>query len=323
MSEKLHGPVLVTGASGFVGRGVVPYLIERGWMVRPAYRRDAPPGSVAVGDISGDTDWREALTGCDSVVHLAGLAHLPDALAGAAAARFEMVNVLGTAALARQAAAAGIRRMVLVSSAKVMGEGQDRPYSETDAPQPSDGYAWSKLAGEKALERVGAETGMQWVILRPPLVYGPTVGANFARLIAWADRGVPLPLGAIDNRRSMIARGNLASVVELALRNHAAANRRYLVADGADMSTPDLLRALAKALGRPSRLLPVPPALLKLAGRLAGRGSDVERLTGSLALDISRVRDELGWVPPLTPAHALAETAAWYRLSGPGTAQSA
>lgn len=313
--------VLVTGGTGFVGPALVEELLRAGHQVRVALRRDAPllPGVeyTITGGIGPATDWRPALLGVGAVVHLAARAHVSDESARALS-RFREVNSLGTRRLAEAAAAAGVRRFVFLSSVKAMGESSrpDRPLTEADAPRPEDAYGISKLEGEAALLELAAGNGLQPVILRAPLIYGPEVKGNFLRLLRLVDRGLPLPLGAIANRRSLVARVNLVSALRRCVEHDAAAGETFLVADGEDLSTPELVRRLARALGRPARLLPVPPGLLRAAGSLFGRAGEVARLTGDLMVDASRIRSRLGWRPAIGTDAALAETAAWYRRQG-------
>lgn len=272
-----------------------------------------------VGSIGPDTDWGAALSGVDTVVHLAARVHVTDETAADPMAAFRQVNVLGTERLARSAAAAGVRRLVFLSSVKVNGEGtRGRAYTEGDAPAPEDGYARSKWEAERGLARIADETGLEVVVLRPPLVYGPGVKANFLALMRAIDRGLPLPLGAIDNRRSLLFVGNLADAVVRCIGHPGAAGKTFLLRDGEDVSTPELIRRLARALERPARLFPFPPALLKLAAGLAGRREAADRLLGSLTVDDSRIRRELGWAPPHGLDQGLRITAAWYRSRRPG-----
>lgn len=309
--------VLVTGATGFIGPAVVEALLRAGHQVRVALRRDAPPlpevEYTMTGGIGADTDWRPALLGVGSVVHLAARAHVMQAGADDLE-RFREVNARGTRRLAEAAAAAGVRRFVLLSSVKAMAERSPpgRALTEADPPRPEDAYGISKREGENALLAVAAASGMDAVILRAPLVYGPGVKGNLFRLMRLIDRGMPLPFAAVANRRSLVARANLAAALVLCLAHPAAAGGTFLVADGEDLSTPDLIRRLARALGRPARLVALPPALLYLAARIAGRAAEVERLTGDLALDAGAIRAKLGWRPVISVDEALAETAAWY-----------
>jgi len=307
--------VLVTGANGFIGRALCGVLAASGRRVRKAVRMPVPglPDAVVVGDIGPDTDWRTALEGVSGVVHLAARTHVLRETATDPLAAYRKINVSGTERLARSAAAGGIRRLVIVSSVKVSGERtEERPFTEDGAPRPEDAYGVSKWEAEQALSRIAAETGLEVVALRPPLVYGPGVKGNFLRLMNLVARGVPLPLGAVDNRRSLIYTGNLAGAIVKALDAPQAAGRTYLVSDGEDVSTPDLVRGLARALGVKPRLLSLPLSALDLGARLAGRRAEVARLTRSLQVDSSRIQRELGWRPPFTLAQGLELTAKWY-----------
>jgi nucleoside-diphosphate-sugar epimerase len=312
---KSDDTVLVTGANGFIGRALCDVLAASGRRVRKAVRIRVPglPDAVAVDDIGPDTDWRTALEGVSGVVHLAARTHVLRETATNPLAEYRNINVAGTECLARSAAAGGVRRLVFVSSVKVNGERTgERPYSEDDTPRPEDAYGVSKWEAEQALFRIAAETGLEVVVLRPPLVYGPGVKGNFLRLMHLVARGAPLPFGAVDNRRSFIYSGNLTSATITALDAPRAAGRTYLVSDGEDVSTPDLMRRLARALGAKPRLLSLPLAALGLAAMLAGKRAEFARLTGSLQVDSSRLRRELGWQPPFTLAHGLELTAKWY-----------
>ena len=306
--------VLVTGANGFVGRALCEALAASGRRVKRALRMAQPgrPDDVAVGDIGADTDWRSALEGVSSVVHLAARTHVLRETAADSLSEYRRVNLDGTRRLAQQAGRAGVRRLVFVSSIKVNGEVTERPFTEDDAPRPEDAYGVSKWEAEQALARVAGETGLQVAVLRPPLDYGPEVKGNFLRLMGLVARGTPLPLASITNRRSLIYVGNLVDAVIKAIDVPAAAGRAYLVSDGEDVSTPDLVRAIARALGVAPRLLPCPPAMLRLGAALTGKRAELARLTGSLQADGSRARRELGWQPRLSLAQGLAATARWY-----------
>jgi nucleoside-diphosphate-sugar epimerase len=309
--------LLVTGASGFVGSRVCSLLVDRGVAVRAAVRSthsELPAGLeiAAVGDIGPSTPWTDALARVDCVVHLAARVHQMKDRAPDPLAAYREVNALGTANLARAAAAAGVRRLVFLSSVKVLGDGRAMPYRETDTPAPPDPYGQSKWEAEQALAETAAKTGLEVVILRPPLVYGPGVRANFLRLMELVSRGVPLPLGAIGNRRSLAFVGNLADAVLAAATHPAAAGETFLVSDGEDLSTPELIRRLAAALDRAPRLLHVPPALLRGAAGVLGKRAAAERLLGSLAVDSTRIRERLGWTPPYSVDRGLAETARWF-----------
>jgi nucleoside-diphosphate-sugar epimerase len=307
--------VLVTGANGFVGRALCSALAAAGHGLRMAVRAPQPglSGAVAVGDIGPTTDWRAALDGVDSVVHLAARTHVRRETAADPLPEYRRINVGGTEHLARSAAAQGVRRLVFLSSVKVNGESTaERSFTEDDAPRPEDAYGASKLEAEQALARVAAATGLEVAVLRPPLVYGPGVKGNFLSLMRLVARGLPLPLGAIRNRRSLIYVGNLADAIVTTIRAPRAAGATYLVADGEDVSTPDLVRGLAQALGVTARLPALPLAALKFPAAILGKRAELARLAGSLQVDGSRIRRELDWRPPFTLAQGLELTAKWY-----------
>lgn len=304
--------ILVIGASGFVGRAIVAALREEGRDVRCAVRGETrdlrTPGVdvVPVGDVDASTDWSAALEGVDSVIHLVARTHVIGARGGGDLADYRPVNVDGTRQLAASAANAGVRRLIFMSSVKVNGERTITiPYTADDEPAPEDAYGISKREAEQALAAVAARTGLETVVLRPPLIYGPGVKANFARLARWVERGVPLPLGAIENRRSLVALPNLVDLTLRCLVAPEAAGRTFLVSDGQDISTPELIRQMASAQGVRPRLVPVPVGLLQFAGRLAGRQAEVERLVGSLQVDIRPTAETLGWRPPLSLAEGI------------------
>jgi nucleoside-diphosphate-sugar epimerase len=252
-----------------------------------------------------------AMNGVDSVVHLAARTHVMRDTAADPLAEYRRINVTGTQALAEAAQAAGVRRFIFLSSIKVNGEGTTlRPYSETDAPCPEDAYGVSKREAELALSAAAAD--METVVLRPPLLYGPGVKGNFLRLMRAIERGMPLPLGSIHNHRSLLYVGNLVDAIMLSLDHPAAAGKTYLVADDEGISTPGLVRAIAAAMHRPARLLPFPPPLLRFAGAITGKSAAVSRLLGSLQIDSSKIRRELGWQPRHTLKEGLRPTAEWY-----------
>lgn len=307
--------VLVTGGSGFVGSALIHRLAGQGVEVTAPVRRVCPglPDSVqqpVINGIDPDTNWSAALTGIDCVVHAAARVHVMSETAADPLAEFRAVNVAGTLNLARQAAAAGVRRFVFISSIKVNGEQTDDrpPFAPGDTPAPEDPYGMSKHEAEAGLRELAAETGMELVIIRPPLVYGPGVKGNFRSLLKLAGLPVPLPLGGIRNRRSLVFLGNLVDFIVHAAQHPAAANQTFLVSDGHDLSTTELLSRMRKALGRPGWLLPIPGQWLWGAARVAGKGGIGQRLCGSLGLDTSLNESLLGWNPPYTVEQGLAET---------------
>ena len=299
--------VLVTGAGGFVGRALGRDLAGAGFEVVAAGR-----DLVTVGP---DTDWREALEGIDAIAHLAAPAHVSGHDADERV--FRRVNVGGTRRLAEAAVDAGIGRFLFLSTVKVMGESSgDGCFRDDDEPAPADAYARSKRDAELALAEVARGTPLEPVVLRPPLVYGPGVRANFLALMRLVASGAPLPLGSVRNRRSLIYLDNLTAAAVACLGHPAAAGRTYFVRDGEDVSTPGLVRALAAALGSRARLWPAPTGALRLLGLLTGRAGTVARLLDSLAVDDSRIRGELQWRPRFALEQGLAETAAWFRSRG-------
>mgnify|MGYP003590369131 CR=1 FL=1 len=314
--------VLVTGATGFVGRAVCAALAEAGIPFVAAVRRPCAgmPQARVVGEISRETDWTGVLEGVDTVIHLAARVHLMRDTAADPLAAYREVNTQGTLNLARQAAAAGVRRFVFASSVKVNGEGRAVPYRADDVPAPVGAYALSKLEAERGLLALagGAEAGMTVAIVRLPLVYGPGVGANFRRLMDLLRRGVPLPFGRVENRRSLVFVGNAADLMIRCLTHPAAGNRVWMVSDGEDLSTPALLRKVGVALGCPARLLPVPQGWLEAALRALGKGDFAQRLLGSLAVDIAGTRSALGWTPLFSVDDGMRMTAASYLSSRTG-----
>lgn len=307
--------MLITGATGFVGRALVAQAAGTGSIaVRAAVRgtrRDLPVGieAMLVGDMSTDTNWRRALTGMDVVVHLAARVHVMSETAADPLEEFRRVNVAGTLHLARQAAELGVKRFVFLSSAKVNGEGSAvegvrpgtgaGPYRESDLPAPEDAYGISKHEAELGLRELGAETGMSVTIIRPPLVYGPGVQANFLALMRAVARGTILPFGSVHNRRSLVALDNLVDFILTCVKHPAAANETFLVSDGEDLSTTELIRGLAVAVGRPTRLVSVPASVLRIVATLLGKREVARRLLGSLQVDISKARRVLNWMPPI------------------------
>jgi nucleoside-diphosphate-sugar epimerase len=302
----MAGEVLVTGATGFVGGAVVERAAGAGWRVRAAARRATlrawQPGVTALnlGDLSHEVDWRKALEGVDAVVHCAARVHVMRESAADPLAAFRAVNVAATLNLARQAVAAGVGRFVFVSTIGVNGaETFDRPFSAADAPDPHSPYAASKHEAEAALRSLAIETGLELVIVRPPLVIGAGAPGNYARLMRWLQRGLPLPLASVRNRRSLVGCRNLADLIVTCLAHPDAPGQTFLVCDGEDLSTPELLRRTASALGRTARLLPMPPKVLRAAANLAGRGAMAQQLCGSLQVDDRPTRERLNWFPAI------------------------
>jgi nucleoside-diphosphate-sugar epimerase len=313
--------VLLTGASGFVGRSLCATLEQAGYEVRAAMRTAGVtvPGvaeHVSVGDISAQTDWRQALSGVDFVIHAAARAHIAND-PKRNADLYTSTNTDGTACLARAASAAGVRRFVFLSSVKVNGEEvESHAYTLADEPRPQGAYGMSKWLAEKAVSEIALRTHMEAAIVRPPLVYGPGVRANFLRLMQWVDARRPLPLGAVHNRRSLISVWNLCDLLVNLLENPASTHGTWLASDASDLSTPDLVRRIAAAMHRRALLVPVPVTLLRMVGSLTGRSGEVRRLCGSLAVDISQTSAMLGWVPPLSVDEGLSRTVAWYMAKG-------
>ena len=316
MSHK----VFLTGASGFVGSAILRRLVSDGTTVIAAVRQGnlvSSPlvRSVQFHSLEQENDWGGALTECDVLIHSAARVHVMNDTETDPLAAFRRVNVEGTLALARQAIAAGVKRFVFISSIKVNGEGTQpgKPYTANDTPQPQDPYGISKLEAETALQALARKSGLEVVIVRPVLVYGPGVKANFLNMMRWLDRGIPLPFGAIHNRRSLVALDNLVDLIVTCMSHEAAANQVFLVSDGEDLSTTELLRRMGQALGRPARLLPVPAVLLSAGAKALGKGSLSQRLCGSLQVDINKTIDLLGWHPPVKVDTALQAAARHYQ----------
>jgi UDP-glucose 4-epimerase len=313
--------VLVTGATGLVGQQLCEQLTRAGFLVRAALRTDrAVPACIAektvCGDINGATQWGRALENVDLVVHAAARTHvLHDSAANAKL--YMETNADGTQALAAESARHGVRRFIYLSSVKVNGEGSARcAYRADDEPQPQDAYGASKWLAEQRLRATAANSPMHAVVVRPPLIYGPGVRANFLRLLHWVDQERVLPLAAIRNRRSLVSVWTLCDLLIRLLDHPAAPDRIWMVSDGEDISTPDLVQRIAHAMGRRARLLSIPTAVLRLAGGLLGAGAEVRRLCGSLTVDITPTCEQLGWAPPLSMKEALARTVSWYRSQG-------
>jgi nucleoside-diphosphate-sugar epimerase len=313
--------ILVTGSSGFIGRRLCAEIIKRGYQVTAAIRtpnfEQSQFNPIIVGQIGEHTDWKEALNGITCVIHLAARAHVMRDHANDPMAEFRRVNVAGTEQLARSAAASGVKRLVYVSSIGVNGLQTDsrKAFSESDTPNPHNMYALSKWEAEQGLLQISRETGLEIVIVRPPLVYGGNAPGNFAKMMNVLVRGMILPLASVQNLRSLIYLDNLVDALILCVAHPDANGQTYLVSDGEDISTPELLRRLGAAMGHPTHLLPCPQVLLKLAGRLFVKSDQIQRLLGSLQVDSSKIRRELNWRPPYTLDQGLRATANWYRSS--------
>lgn len=296
--------ILLTGSSGFVGKSVLKTAQQRSIRVRPVFRSTDSakgyPEAVLVFGLDGATDWSQALKGVDVVIHAAARAHIMSEKTIDPMTEYQRVNVEGTLNLARQAAALGVRRFVFISSIKVNGEATAPGHSFTadDSPAPEDAYAVSKAEAELHLEKVSQKTGMELTIIRPPLIYGPGVKGNFASLISWVRRGLPLPLGGVSqNRRSLVGLDNLVDLILVCAEHPKAANQIFLVSDGEDLSTTELLRRIGSALNKQARLLWVPTAILSIIAGLLGKKLIAQRLLGSLQVDISKTSKLLGWKP--------------------------
>jgi len=308
--------VLVTGASGFIGSALCVKILAEGLQVRGTFRSESDVSrlpesveAVSISSIDSDTKWNDTLEGIDTVVHLAARVHVMDDSSLDPLTEYRKVNVEGTKCLAIAAAKAGIKRFIYISSIKVNGEGRASAYTEYDEEAPADPYGVSKWEAEQELHKISDTTGIEVVILRPPLVYGPGVKANFMQLFKIVERRIPLPLLNIKNRRSFIYLGNLIDAIITCMTNPNAAGKTYLVSDGEDVSTSELIRRIGAVSGRRAFLLPVPVWILRMAGRITGKSNEIERLVGSLTVDISKICKELEWKPPYVMEHGLRETA--------------
>jgi len=308
--------ILVTGATGFVGLGVIERLLKENYFVRGTVRREINQFTgkvdwIKIGDINPEIDWIDALSGIDCIVHLAARVHVLDDNAEDPLVEYRRVNVDSTLNLARQAALAGVRRFVFVSSIKVNGEYTHigSPFTAHEKPDPQDFYGMSKYEAEVGLLEIASKTAMEVVIIRPPLVYGPGVKANFASMMRWLTWRIPLPFGAVYNKRSLVALDNLVDLIVACLYHPKAANQTFLVSDGEDMSTNEMLRRMGEALGKPARLIPVPVGFMSIIAKLLRKEAIAQRLFESLQVDSSKTLEILGWKPVVTVDVALQKTA--------------
>lgn len=311
--------ILVTGSTGFIGQALINKLIIQNFNPIASVRKKNSlfPSSVKQitgGELLPNTSWEEALSDIDIVIHLAARVHIMDDTNTNPLAEFRKVNTKGTLNLARQAADSGVKRFIFLSSIKVNGETTtpNTPFTSTDTFVPSDPYGLSKYEAEQELKKMAKNTGMEVVVIRPPLVYGPNVKANFLSMMRWLHKSIPLPLGAIHNKRSLVALDNLIDLITLCIKHPAAENQTFLVSDDEDLSTTDLLKRMTKALGKPSRLIPVPSGIITLGAALLGKKDVAQRLCSSLQVDISHTKKTLNWKPPMSVDEALQKTANAY-----------
>ncbi|RZB38084.1 MAG: hypothetical protein SRB2_00430 [Desulfobacteraceae bacterium Eth-SRB2] len=314
--------IFITGAAGFIGQALCKRIIAKGWKIRGSVRSSSQlnklPSEVdalQVELIGPDTNLKKALEGVDTVIHLSARVHVMNECYKDSLASYQQVNVAGTKRLSSLAADSGCRRFVFMSSVKVNGKERSQPYTEMDMPMPLDPYGISKWEAEQALHKIANESGMEIVVLRAPLVYGPGVKANFLRLFKLLYYMIPLPLANVTNRRSLIYLENLLDAIVTCVNHPRAAGQTFLVSDGRDLSTPELIWRIAEAMGRKARLFSFPPSMLKTMGKIIGRSAEIDRLAGSLCVDSSKIRRMLGWKPPYTIEEGIRETAEWFLKS--------
>lgn len=304
--------ITITGANGFVGSFLTSYLLKRGATVHPLVRSARFPNQIECGPIENVPDWRRFLSNTDVVIHAAARVHQMKDDPKRAVTETDEVNHISTIRLAKDAAAVGVKRFVFLSSIKVLGEATaaGMKFNAVATASPQDPYARSKWAAEEGLRKLATETGLEVVIVRPPLVYGPGVKGNFLQLMKLVKRGIPLPIGCISNKRSLVSVNNLCDLLAVCCKHPAAANQTFLVSDDHDLSTPDLVREIARAMDRSARLLPVPTYALSWLGKLTGKTEQISRLTESLEVDITATKATLGWVPPASVTEGIRETVA-------------
>jgi UDP-glucose 4-epimerase len=314
--------VLVTGATGFVGRELCRHLSSKNWYVRAAIRAKSSPELttecevIQVGDIGPDTDWMDAISGVDAVVHLAARVHVMKARGTDELEAFRRVNTAGTLALARASARAGVGRFIFLSTVKVHGEQTvATPFSESDLPFPVDPYATSKLEAELGLDKLARETGLNAVSFRPPLIYGPGVKGNFLRLMALIRRRIPLPLASIHNSRSLLCVGNLISAIETAIAAPGSVSGTYLISDDHDLSTPDLIKLISATMGFKPMMFRCPPGLFRAVGHFVGREDETRRMLESLRVDCTLLKQRLGWRPTIDVDEGIAAATQAYQRS--------
>lgn len=314
MKQLINQQLLITGATGFIGSSLCKRAINEGWAVRPVTRHSGILDGVVVGDISLNTDWSVALKNTDVVIHLAARVHVMNDVSNNPLEEYRRINTEATLNFAKQAAEYGVKRFVYLSTIKVNGESTqlDKPFTENDKFVPVDPYALSKYETELGLLELSRKTKMEIVIIRPPLVYGPGVKANFLSMMKWLYKGVPLPFGDIHNKRSFVAIDNLVDLILTCIKHPAAANQVFLVSDGEDLSMTELLNRVSSALDKKARLLPVNQKLLEFCLKLAGKQGIAQRLFGSLQIDISKTKKLLNWTPPISIDEGLRKTAQYF-----------
>jgi len=308
--------ILVTGANGFIGAELIKILCNHNFDVCGSIRSIKPlavPNKncqyILVGELDNTTDWIKALDVVDVVIHCAGRAHVLRDKTKSPIDIFRMVNVDATLHLAREAIKCGVRRFIFLSSIGVNGNTNTTPFTELDTPAPVQDYAFSKLEAENGLQEISSSAGMEIVIIRPPLVYGPNAPGNFSTLLRWMDKNIPLPFGSVHNKRSFVGINNLVDLILTCIEHPAAANQVFLVSDGEDMSTTELLNRVASSLGKKSNLIPVNQKLLDFCLKLIGKKDLATQLLGSLQIDISKSQELLNWTPPISIDEELRKTA--------------